>query len=69
MVQHALRYFAYDLVRPLYDYLLGNFTRLSMDKYSSNLIEFAIEKADTALQQSIVTEFIDYAALHKVVQS
>ena len=49
VVQHALRFFAYELVRPLYDYLLGNFTRLSMDKYSSNLIEFAIEKADSAL--------------------
>ena len=49
--QHALKYF-------LSECLAGNYPRLSMDKYSSNLIEFAIQKADDALQAAIVQELL-----------
>ena len=49
VVQHALKYFPYDKCQEIFACLLGNFTRLSMDKYSSNLIEFAIQKADEGL--------------------
>lgn len=64
---HVFKYYPYDLCAPIYDRLLGNFTRLSMDKYSSNLIEYAIEKADDELQGKIVQELIDSSNLHKVV--
>lgn len=47
---HVFKFYPYDLCGPIYDRLLGNFTRLAMDKYSSNLIERAIEKADDDLQ-------------------
>lgn len=69
VVQHALKYFPFDACKQIFDSLDGNFTRLSMDKYSSNLIEFAIQKADDALQASIIQELFDGDQLHKVVRS
>lgn len=69
VVQHALKYFPYDACKQIFDSLQGNFTRLSMDKYSSNLIEFAIQKADDALQAAIIQELFDGDQLHKVVRS
>lgn len=65
---HVFKFYPYKLCMPIYDNLLGSFTRLSMDKYSSNLIEYAIEKADDQLQGKIVQEFISDSNLYKVVQ-
>ena len=41
-MQHVFKYFDFTRIRPIYEHLTGNYTRLTMDKYSSNLIELAI---------------------------
>lgn len=51
----------------MYYYLLNNFTNLSILKYSSNLVEAAIDKADDELQEKIIEEFIYYERLDKIV--
>lgn len=49
--------------------MTGNYARLSMDQYSSNLIELVIQKAGKGLQKKIIMEIVDSGSLHKVVQS
>jgi hypothetical protein len=69
VVQHALKYFPSESCQQIFECLAGNYPRLSMDKYSSNLIEFAIQKADDALQAAIVQELLAEQLLHKIVRS
>lgn len=67
VVLNVITTFPNSISRPVYDYLLNNFTNLSILKYSSNLVEAAIDKADDELQELIIGEFINYERLDKIV--
>ena len=67
VVLNVITTFPNSISRPVYYYLLNNFTNLSILKYSSNLVEAAIDKADDELQEKIIEEFINYERLDKIV--
>lgn len=69
VVQEIINLYDFGMCEPIYDQMAGHFQRLSLNKFSSKLIETCIDRAPLELQEKILKEFCSSPCLHKVVQS